>query len=121
MSTPVRLRFSRAARLTRDTEFRQVKERGRSVHGRLMVLSFLSITPAERTRVGLITSRRVGGAVDRNRTRRRLREIVRVALPTVADGWWLVLVARKAAVAAKTDALRDEWTSLAGKAHLFRA
>jgi len=51
--------------------------------------------PAECVRLGLTASRKVGGAVERNRARRRLREAARLLLPTLAaPGYDLVLVAR---------------------------
>ncbi|HUI17660.1 MAG TPA: ribonuclease P protein component [Alphaproteobacteria bacterium] len=51
--------------------------------------------PAEIVRLGLTASRKVGGAVERNRARRRLREAARRLLPAgAAPGYDLVLVAR---------------------------
>ncbi len=51
--------------------------------------------PAHEVRLGLTASRKVGGAVARNRARRRLREAARRLLPAAAAaGYDLVLVAR---------------------------
>jgi ribonuclease P protein component len=51
-------------------------------------------------RVGFTCSKKVGGAVERNRARRRLREAARLALAPVArPGWDYVLVARPGATA----------------------
>ncbi|HKO09972.1 MAG TPA: ribonuclease P protein component [Alphaproteobacteria bacterium] len=53
--------------------------------------------PADAVRLGLTASRKVGGAVERNRARRRLREAARLLLPAGAEpGYDLVLVARAA-------------------------
>ena len=64
-------------RLTAASDFSALREEGtafRGVHCRLVWLE----RPGEPTRVGFVASRRgVGGAVQRNRARRRLREIVR--------------------------------------------
>jgi ribonuclease P protein component len=50
-------------------------------------------------RVGFTVSRKVGGAVERNRVRRRLREIVRLSAAThIKAGNDYVLVARRAAL-----------------------
>lgn len=46
------------------------------------------------SRFGFSVSKRVGGAVLRNRVRRRLREIVRLRRPALAPGWDVVLIAR---------------------------
>ena len=84
-----------------------------------MVLSVLTISPTAATRAGFITSRRVGSAVQRNRVRRRLRELVRAARPSLREGMWFVLIARAAAAAAEWSALREEWLALAERAGMF--
>jgi ribonuclease P protein component len=114
-----RLRFSRAARLGWTAEFARVRAEGRSVHGKFMVLTVLRLAAAEPSRAGFITSRRVGGAVQRNRVRRRLREIVRADRPRVEPGFWFTLVARAAAAKASFANLRDEWRHLAKSSGLL--
>jgi ribonuclease P protein component len=114
-----RLRFPKSTRLTRAGEFSRLKREGVSFHGKLFVLSVLKSAPDSATRVGFITSRRVGGAVERNRVRRRLREIVRASLGEMRAGAWLVLIARQAAARASHQALREEWQILARRSALF--
>lgn len=110
---PARLRFPKSARLSRASEFARLKREGTSFHGRLMVLSVLKTEPDAETRIGFITSRRVGGAVVRNRVRRRLREVVRAVRPAIGRGHWLVLIARQSASRATFEAIRTEWLQLA--------
>ena len=114
-----RLRFPKSTRLTRAGEFSKLKREGASFHGKLFVLSVLKSAPDSATRVGFITSRRVGGAVERNLVRRRLREIVRASLGEMCEGVWLVLIARQAAARASFQALREEWQILARRGALF--
>jgi ribonuclease P protein component len=64
-------------RLARTGEFQKLKREGTSLHGKFIVLSVLRSATHFGRAIGLITSRRVGGAVVRNRVPRRLREIVR--------------------------------------------
>jgi ribonuclease P protein component len=53
-------------------------------------------------RVGFTCSKKVGNAVARNRAKRRLREIARLALPALArPGWDYVLIGRPVATAAR--------------------
>lgn len=111
-----RLRFSRSARLTSNAEFGRVRAEGRSEHGRYMVCSVVRLAPEEATRIGFITSRKVGGAVQRNAVRRRLREIVRADRPRLRTGCWIVLIARARATEATFAELRDEWRRLAKRA-----
>jgi ribonuclease P protein component len=74
------------------------------------VLKDTETTPS---RIGLITSKRVGGAVDRNKIRRRLREIIRADRAKLAPGFDIVVVAKSAAAQAAFDDLRAEWLLLA--------
>jgi ribonuclease P protein component len=114
-----RLRFPKSARLSRVGEFAELKRSGRSFHGQLMVLSVLSAGGEAAARIGFVTSRRVGGAVERNLVRRRLREIVRAARPQLKSGLWLALIARQAAARASFQALRDEWQQLAERSSIL--
>lgn len=105
--------FPKSARLRRAAEFARLRNEGKSVHGKFMVLRVLRRDDATPARIGIITSRRVGGAVFRNRVRRRLRELVRVDRPRLAPNFWMVLIARPYAAEAKFQALREEWRALA--------
>lgn len=116
-----RLRFPKTARLARAGEFARVKAEGKPYHGRYMLLSILAGLGPDSARVGFITSRRVGGAVVRNRVRRRLREIVRAARPRLIAGVWLVIIARSHAAGATFAALEAEWLHLARRGAILEA
>lgn len=115
------LRFPKAARLSRAGEFARLRGEGTSLHGKLVVLTFLQGTSDGEARIGFITSRRVGGAVQRNRVRRRLREIIRAARPQMRRGIWLVLVARAAAARAEFSALQADVMSLVQRGAILEA
>lgn len=115
----MRFRFPKSARLTRTSEFEKVRNEGASLHGRLMVLSYVKTAEPE-TRFGLITSRRLGNAVKRNKVRRRMRELVRGERFRFKPGLWVVLVARRNAVDAPFEALRGDWLRLVERASLFK-
>ena len=83
------------------------------MQGRLLRLSAARDPAGGGTRFGLVTSRRVGGAVIRNRVRRRLREICRLHRTMIAPGWLVVVVAKSAAAEASFSELREEWLILA--------
>ena len=89
-------RLSRFHRLRSSLEIAEVKASGRVFRGDLCLLLVLA-RPGVPTRVGFIASKKgVGGAVERNRARRRLREIVRVRWARVpATGYWLVVIAHR--------------------------
>jgi len=90
-----------------------VRSQGRSVQGRFLRLSAVPDPASGRTRFGLITSRRVGDAVIRNRVRRRLREICRLHRTFLDPGWLVVVVAKSSAAKASFSELREEWLILA--------
>jgi len=113
----MRLRFPKSARLTQSAEFTRVRKAGRSFHGRYMILGVYRERAS--VRFGLINSRRVGNGVLRNRLRRRLREMVRLSMPQVLPGLWIVLVIRAAAGRASWDALRAEYIALGTRAVIF--
>ena len=69
-------RFGPAARLRSRGEFTAVQSHGRRVAGRYLTMLAHPNTLG-RDRLGVIASKRVGGAVERNRAKRRLRELFR--------------------------------------------
>ena len=87
----------RDLRLRRRADFDAVYKGGRIFNDPLLVLRTLP-NNLDHNRYGFVTSKRLGGAVVRNRVRRRLREIVR-ATPSV-DGYDIVLSGKVATVGA---------------------
>ena len=73
-----------------------------------------------RNEVGITVSKKLGGAVIRNRTRRRLREVYRLNEQLFTPGWDIVVVARTKAVDAPFSRLTSAYLSLAQKAGLLR-
>ncbi len=74
--------------------------------------------PDAALRLGVVTSRKVGGAVARNRARRRLRDVFRRNREGLRTDVDVVLVARRGADSAPFHALKDEWLRLAKQAGL---
>ena len=118
-SDAVRCCFSVVRRLKLSREFERVRKEGRAVRGGLLMLSVLPVDGEKRFRVGLITSRRVGGAVARNRVRRRLREIVRRNQQALKGGIWFVVIARRSAAQTDSAVLEAEWLRLARRAGIL--
>ena len=92
--------FPRADRLLRGSEYQAAARQGRRAVGPCFVVV---VAPGTRNdgqsgpRVGLTVSRRVGGAVLRNRVKRRIREWFRSSRGELPEGTDLVVIARKGA------------------------
>lgn len=86
-------------RLTANRDFRRVYRAGQSYGNRWVVLYVLPRRDTSR-RIGFSVGKKLGGAVVRNRVKRRLREVCRLQQHHIAGGYDMVLVARQAAVQA---------------------
>ena len=97
--------------LRRKADFDAIGRHGMVRSSRLLVLRLLR-TKRSRVRIGLSTPRSLGGAVQRNRVRRRLRDLVREQLKATEVGLDLLLIARPDAGAASFAELRETVRSL---------
>ena len=113
------LLFPKTRRLTHRSEYERVKREGIVQRGKLLILNVMPTENLALWRAGFVTSGRVGGAVVRNRVRRRLREIVRRRQHQVRKGFWFVIIARQEAATATYGALEDEWLRLASRASIL--
>lgn len=92
--------FPKSARLLRSADYRKVYAEGRRRN--LGILAAISRATGEQpSRVGMAVSRAFGGAVERNRLKRRLREAVRKHRADLGPGWDIVFHPRAEAKAAK--------------------
>ena len=114
-----KLTFPKTRRLTSPLEFEQVRKNGKAQRSQLIILNVLEIDAANSFRAGFVTSRKIGGAVARNRVRRRLREIVRRHQHRMIKPVWIVTVAREASADASYAELEDAWLRLANRASIL--
>jgi len=98
----------RANRLSRSRDFDAVHRRGRSVSSRFLVLYWLGQEEPSEPRIGFAVPRAAGSAVERNRIKRRLREVWRERLERVPEGYDYVLIVRPGLVEA-AEANGFEW------------
>ncbi|HLK92595.1 MAG TPA: ribonuclease P protein component [Polyangia bacterium] len=101
-------RFPRAARVRRRPDYLAIQNRGRRVAGSHLLLFAL---PGG-GRIGITVSKKVGGAVLRNRVKRWIRDCYRRRRPEFPPGYDLVVVARPPAARADHAVVCGELTSL---------
>jgi len=78
-----RARFTGSMRLLRHSDFERVYKKGRRHFAAHLTVFYLLRESGEGLRVGFTVGRALGGAVERNRMKRRLRESVRLRWPGV--------------------------------------
>ena len=106
----------RYQRLTKTGDFTAVRQARRSSADELLVL-MVRPNGLGTSRAGFSVSKRVGNAVVRNKTKRRLKEAVRRT--PLETGWDLILIARKGASAANFQELSHSVKRLIGRAGIF--
>ena len=108
--------LSRTSRLTSPADFQTALRRGRRA-GSASLVVHLALDPTAAgepladplpARVGFVVSRAVGGAVERNRVKRRLRHLCRDVVAALPAGSLLVVRALPAAAQASYDQLRED-------------
>ena len=91
LDSPRRLRFSRGSRLLKHPSFEAVYRNGRRHFSSSMTFFYIlrsedrgpNSSRTERAQVGFTVGRPLGGAVERNRIKRRVRDAVRLNLPVL--------------------------------------
>ncbi|NLN54997.1 MAG: ribonuclease P protein component [Clostridiales bacterium] len=99
--------------------FSKVYSKGKSCSGKYLVLYCYRNYARNETQIGITVSKSRGNAVVRNRTRRRIKEILRLMYPFLKEGFFIVVVAKHSAVTAEFSGLSDELYDLLKKASLF--
>ena len=110
--------MKRKFRLTRSTEFKRVRQSGKSFAHPLIVL-IAEASQQEATRVGVSAGRSIGKAVERNRAKRRMREAMRPWLPALRPGWNLILLARRPLLQADLPQIQAALSQLLQRSNLL--
>ncbi len=103
-----RARFAASMRLLRHADFERVYKQGRRHFAAHMTVFYLRREQGEGLRIGFTVGRVLGGAVDRNRMKRRLRESVRLHWPAVSLPVDVVVNPKKSVLKLEFAELGDE-------------
>ena len=105
-------RFPRTARLLKHSDFDRVYKQGRRHFSPHMTVFYLTrpedVSGANGARVGFTVGRPLGGAVERNRIKRRLREAVRLRRSTLQSPVDIVINPKKSVLTLEFVALLEE-------------
>ena len=99
--SPKRLRLNRASRLAQSRDFARVRQQGQRLVLGCLIANWNRLPDGASPKLGVVTSKKIGGAVQRSRARRLLRESFRQHQHEFAQPVELVLVARNS-IAGKT-------------------
>ncbi len=100
-------------------EFRRLYNKGKSAVTPSMVV-YCRKSRLDHNRVGITVSTKLGCAVKRNRARRRLRELFRLAQPQMKQGYDVILVARTRAVSLPHEKLQADFNRALSQLELFK-
>ena len=84
-------RLDKTRRIINNNEYRLVYKHGKYEVGRLCVLYRMPVAK-QKTRIGFVTGKKVGGAVERNRARRLMKEVYRLNQHQIREGYHIVIV-----------------------------
>jgi ribonuclease P protein component len=95
-------------RLQHGADFRRARFEGRRLTGRMMLLNVLRAEDLPGRRLGVVTSRQFGGAVERNRARRIVREAWRLIQERLVSPCDVVVVVRRGMAGCAMQEVQEE-------------
>jgi ribonuclease P protein component len=104
--------------LSKPEDFAALQGEG-TVRSHPLLVVRIRRTGLEETRFGISTGRKLGGAVVRNRVRRRLREALRAMAPSFQPGWDVLIIARPPVIGADFQALAGALHNLLRRGGVF--
>src|SRR5438045_7702733 len=103
------MRFRPTERIRRRAEFQKVYKTGTKMHGRYGTV-FMLANPGGPGRLGIAATRKLGGAVERNRAKRLIREVFR--RNKIAPGFDVVVIPKRELLDASLSTLEADYRRL---------
>jgi ribonuclease P protein component len=102
-------RFEKSRRVRRRGDFQHAFDRGVRVHGRYMTV-LMAATSGAHSRLGIVASKKLGGAVVRNRAKRLIREVFRNNQPHGAPAVDILVIPRRELLTADYRDIESDFT-----------
>lgn len=104
-------------RINRKKEYNNIYKKGKKIPGKYMVV-FIVGSEGENSRYGVVTSKKVGNAVQRNLAKRRLRNVIHRNIGEIKDKVDVVVVARPAIKEASWEDVQNDYRRVMRRAGL---
>jgi len=112
--------FSRSLRLRLKSEFQAVYTQGKRTRGKIMTIIVYYPPESQEFKAGFTVRKKFyKRAVDRNKIKRRLREIVRLNKNRLLQNIWFVVHAERGILDVSWQTLTDEFNELCGRAGII--
>jgi ribonuclease P protein component len=118
--SPNRLRLNRASRLAQSRDFARVRQQGQRLVLGCLIANWNRLPDGAAPKLGVVTSKKIGGAVQRSRARRLLRESFRQHQHEFAQPVELVLVARNSIAGKKFADVEKDFLAALNRAKLLK-
>ena len=106
-------------KLRSNIQFKRVYSKGKSYGNRLMVL-YICKNGLEYNRIGFSVTKKIGNSVERNRVKRRMREVYRLNSCKIKTGYDLIYLPKKMAKESTYDEIESAMLHLLKIAHLLK-
>jgi ribonuclease P protein component len=114
------LRLGRASRLAQSRDFARVRQQGERLAQGCLIANWNKLPDGALPRLGVVTSRKIGGAIERSRARRLLRESFRLHQHEFSRPVELVLVARNSIAGKKFAEVEKDFLAALNRAGLLK-
>jgi ribonuclease P protein component len=120
MTATKRLRLARGSRVTQNRDFIRIRQQGERLAQGCLVANWNFLPEGANPKLGVVTSRKIGGAVVRTRARRLLRESFRLHQHEFSKPIELILVARNSIVGKQFADVEKDFLTTLRRAGLLR-
>ena len=119
-AAPKRLRLGRSARLAQSRDFARVRQKGERLVLGCLIANWNKLPDGAAPKLGVVTSKKIGGAVARSRARRLLRESFRRHQHEFTQPVELVLVARNSIAGKNFAEVEKDYLAALNRARLLK-